>query len=52
VLGLCLSWFVPTVRVVYPADGAAEGVAAAAAAGAAGAGAAQAAADGAAAQPE
>ncbi|QYD71965.1 MFS transporter [Paraburkholderia edwinii] len=52
VLGLCLSWFVPTVRVVYPADGAAEGAAAAAAAGAAGAGAAHAAADGAAAQPE
>jgi EmrB/QacA subfamily drug resistance transporter len=55
VLGLCLSWFVPTVRVEYPASGAAEGAGAttaAAAAAAVGAGAAQAAADGAAAQPE
>jgi EmrB/QacA subfamily drug resistance transporter len=53
VLGLCLSWFVPVVRVAYPADGAAEGVAAAAVGAAgAGAGVAQASADGAAAQPE
>jgi hypothetical protein len=53
IIGLCLAWFVPAVRVVYPADGKEQSAAAAAGtAGAAGAGAAQASADGAAAQPE
>ncbi|MDQ7976239.1 MFS transporter [Paraburkholderia sp. SARCC-3016] len=50
-IGLCLAWFVPAVRVVYPEDGAPEGAAVAAGA-AAGMADAQAAADGAAAQPE
>jgi EmrB/QacA subfamily drug resistance transporter len=50
-IGLCLAWFVPAVRVVYPDDGAPEGAPAAAGA-AAGVAAAQASADGAAAQPE
>ncbi|HEY4351513.1 MAG TPA: MFS transporter [Paraburkholderia sp.] len=49
VLGLCLSWFVPAVRVEYPASGAAEGAAVAAAVGV---GAVQTSADGAAAHPK
>jgi EmrB/QacA subfamily drug resistance transporter len=54
VVGLCLAWFVPAVRVVYPEDGAQQSAAAAgtAAGVTAGAGAAQASPDGAAAQPE